>query len=691
MPILCPLSNQEITDPVIAPDGFTYQRIPFIKYIRKYKKSPITGEPLDGKTLIYDKNYDDSKEDIAERYLDNIRTEIDDYIKIKKHKQNFEKISENFEIYLKKNSDNTWCCYAEYKNNPDMKLSERILKTIQYNANAMYFYIVGDNTVYSTINNGNGKLKINGSNKINQIYDELGKVLIYKFSSYTKEFCVKRWINNICADEIISKPIRILLGLDENTKTDNYNYNSSLIEKLNDKQKDVFSINNYNKIQIIEGPPGTGKTTVISTLLKINNSDNHYTIVISEKNRGVDAVAEKLNDEFFYNTISFGSDNIGEKTEEFLIENKINKHHIILKYNEELVSLENSSEQKLRKLKRLTYNIFPRNVHKDLKISNIGFIRYRLNNYNIKDSNKKIKIYKTLDEIDIILKEIWELKNSFNQKVIEATTDFKNKTKIILVTFGSLHQVVNFFKDDNNISLTIIVDESSTMLQWQGLYIEHFVLQISASLNNLILIGDSKQLPPYWPDHDNVTQEKSSLLDFAKLNYKSIQFTEQYRVPNDIMKILNKEFYSESPLILGHNRITENAISWMHSNGTDDEIDLNQASMIIKLLSNIDNNNILIISPYKKQCDLIETLCLQYYLNISVMTLDAVQGHEAGIVIVSMVKSTPTTFLSNKRMCVLISRAKEKLIIFGNRQNYLKSNNSTIRRLARHKELKFNK
>ena len=77
MLVNCPLSNQEITDPVIAPDGFTYQRIPFIKYIRKYKKSPITGEPLDGKTLIYDKNYD---EDISEKYLNNIRSEIDDLI-----------------------------------------------------------------------------------------------------------------------------------------------------------------------------------------------------------------------------------------------------------------------------------------------------------------------------------------------------------------------------------------------------------------------------------------------------------------------------------------------------------------------------------------------------------------------------------------------------------------------------------
>ena len=59
---------------------------------------------------------------------------------------------------------------------------------------------------------------------------------------------------------------------------------SYLIDKLNDEQQEVFSIDNYKKLQIIEGPPGTGKTTVISTLLKITNYDKkHYTIVISEK------------------------------------------------------------------------------------------------------------------------------------------------------------------------------------------------------------------------------------------------------------------------------------------------------------------------------------------------------------------------------------------------------------------------
>ena len=51
MALECPLSKNPIIDPVTAPDGFTYERKALQKYIRKYHKSPVTGEPLDGKTL----------------------------------------------------------------------------------------------------------------------------------------------------------------------------------------------------------------------------------------------------------------------------------------------------------------------------------------------------------------------------------------------------------------------------------------------------------------------------------------------------------------------------------------------------------------------------------------------------------------------------------------------------------------
>jgi len=122
----------------------------------------------------------------------------------------------------------------------------------------------------------------------------------------------------------------------------------------------------------------------------------------------------------------------------------------------------------------------------------------------------------------------------------------------------------------------------------------------------------------------------------------------------------------------------------------DSEENLQEAMNILKLVSKYPvGQHLLLVSPYKAQCDLLENIFKQYYFNVTIMTLDSVQGHEAEIVIVSLVKSTPTSFLTKKRTCVLVSRARQKLIMFGNRQNCLKSPNGSLRRLARYKECNY--
>ena len=37
MSVECPITNKEIKEAVIAPDGITYERSALLKYIRKYK------------------------------------------------------------------------------------------------------------------------------------------------------------------------------------------------------------------------------------------------------------------------------------------------------------------------------------------------------------------------------------------------------------------------------------------------------------------------------------------------------------------------------------------------------------------------------------------------------------------------------------------------------------------------------
>ena len=49
---LCPLTLDIIEDPVIAPDGYTYEKSTIIKHLQMYGNSPMTRQPLDESQLI---------------------------------------------------------------------------------------------------------------------------------------------------------------------------------------------------------------------------------------------------------------------------------------------------------------------------------------------------------------------------------------------------------------------------------------------------------------------------------------------------------------------------------------------------------------------------------------------------------------------------------------------------------------
>ena len=186
MTIECPITKKVILEKAIASDGITYERKAILKYIRKYHRSPVTGESLCLKDVVFDSSYYESKEERAEKIVDTIRFEVQQCIGLKKQLANFEFIPENICIYLKKNSDKSWYCYAEstLDNN---ELSERILRSIQHYASAMFFCIKGDTSIYKTTHLGNGRLHIKGSDKINECSEHDKKLLSQKWSSFHKK------------------------------------------------------------------------------------------------------------------------------------------------------------------------------------------------------------------------------------------------------------------------------------------------------------------------------------------------------------------------------------------------------------------------------------------------------------------------------------------------------------------------
>lgn len=702
MQVTCAFSNTQILpgNSVVAADGFTYDRKTILTYVRKHEKSPITKEPLSIVDLVFESEYIESHDNKAEKRLDKIRGELEETLEILKQEPNFESFPSDISVFLKNNGE-TWTCQVESKDQT-LELSERLIKTIQYNTSCMYFYIAGDNknNIFTTKNNGNGNLKVTGSKKAMSKISNQDRILVTKFSSISREFAVKKWLDSICVEDISTPALRIILGLDQNQPiaVNDLDYDLS---HLNEQQQMVFSSQYMRQLQVIEGPPGTGKTQVVRKMLDfisnklVCHEKKHYTIVISEKNRGVDAVAERLSPEQFNSVVSFGSDNMGEATTPYLLENKLQYHPIIQEANTKIHDITLECDQKIRKIKRLMFNSLSKQQAQRLHWNDITNIIQTVHNSGMKPGSKLRKVYELIDDIQSLKKSILSIQNDSALYLDQAKQKYTEDCSIILVTFGSLHQVSQFINhslnNDRNISVTFIVDESSTLLPWQGFYIEHFLNEIGASLTNLCLIGDTKQLPPYFPDHENPNQERSSFLDIAKVYCPHLSLKIQYRVPKPIMQIMNKLYYKESPLLLGHDRSCPKPIAWIHNDGADDELNQTEAKQILNIIIKYVPMHMktMIISPYKKQCELLTHLCHHSGLcNVVVISVDSAQGNECDVVMVSLVKKAPTSFLTAKRTNVMISRVREKIIVFGNRQECLNSKNDAIRILARNNGVK---
>tara|TARA_Y100000389_G_scaffold204601_1_gene258266 strand:- start:1257 stop:3404 length:2148 start_codon:yes stop_codon:yes gene_type:complete len=700
--VICALSKKTILPgkSAVAVDGLTYDRNVIISYVRKNGKSPITKEPLKISDIIFETEFTDDYKN-SEKNLDGIRSELNDILELSKQEPNFEKFPSDINVILKTNTDGTlWKCYVE-SSNSELEIPERVIKTIKYNVSNMHFYIKESKSMFTTKLTGNDNLTILGSPKnitvLNNIASEKGYIQIHKYSSFTKQYLVKKWVDGIFVDEIMSKPLRVILDIDAN-KSIEHNINYPL-SHLNKEQASVFSSKNFKSLEVVEGPPGTGKTSVISTTLdfvdKINfntDTNKHYTIVISEKNRGVDAVSERLSPYQYEKVLSFGSDSMGTSTIPYLIENKLQYNPIVQEQLIKRQELYQRCDSKIRKLKRLIYNDIPRKISQYFNWNDLNYIKFHINQAKIKSSVKQIKINTVLQEINYLIRDISIIDNNYQTNIDLAKENYKELCNIILVTFGSLHQVANFLKDmkKTDYSFTFVIDEASTLLSWQGLYLEHFINEVGGTMINLILLGDSKQCAPYYPDHDNPNIEKKSFLDMAKSKCDPIVLKRTYRIPKQVMTIMNKLYYYNTPLTIGHDRKCQKPISWIHCENSptqiDPEVNEVEAQLVIKTIIKFVpiESLTMILTPYKRQCDLISSLCASNGLqNVAVMTIDASQGHEAEIVCISLVKKQPTTFLSDKRTNVMISRAREKLIVFGNRQECLNCQNEAIRLLAR--------
>lgn len=401
-------------------------------------------------------------------------------------------------------------------------------------------------------------------------------------------------------------------------------------EQLNDSQKSAIeSILQEERISIVHGPPGTGKTTtLVETVWQLIESGK--TVMISAPaNAAIDHFADELLEKKIPFVRMGNVHKAKRKLWEFTLEGILNQPE---------------NAKKLKKLKiraeefRRMANSYKRNFGKEERTQR------KLLRQEYKSLKKEIR-----QETDYLLSK--EL----------------NKVKVILGTPVALqHDLLKEIVFD-----IVIIDEA-------GQCLFPMALLVARNSNKIILAGDPFQLPPTVISNEAAEKGlNKSVLEIAfEENQSSHLLNIQYRMPPKIAEF-SSEFFYKGELKSFKSSEGDDSIVFLDSAGANfnESQDKNNSKFNQKELSFIhyyiqnhfdQEKNIVFISPYSAQVSL-----AREYLpkNIHCATIDSFQGQEADIVIISLVRSNESGeigFLKEyRRMNVAMTRAKEKLVIIG--------------------------
>ena len=412
--------------------------------------------------------------------------------------------------------------------------------------------------------------------------------------------------------------------------------------RLNKSQeKAIVNCFNY-KLTLIKGPPGTGKSTVLSILtyhlIKLKKI-NHKILICAPSNRAVDNISfllQKIDSIKFVRVLS------PEKE----LSDDIDKTNCLYKLSKEVI---NKNPEKNKRIKQL--------------------IEKRENNCYLKKSDK-IEYRKLMENIE---------------------NNIINSCDIVLSTINNSADQ----RLDNYFFPIVIIDEASQSLEPDTL------LPLLHNAEMAVLIGDDKQLGPTVISKEcDIAGLNISLFERLCYYYQDSNFisllNEQYRMPESLYRFSNQFFYNNKVITKTVNHDDINVMSnfdwpdksipsvFYHYTEPEEEsenksyfneTEINLIFKNVKKLINsgVESNNIGIITPYNAQKISLEEKKMtknKIYENLRIESVDGFQGMEKDYIFISCVRSNlegNIGFLSSKkRLNVALTRARKGLIIFGN-------------------------
>lgn len=397
------------------------------------------------------------------------------------------------------------------------------------------------------------------------------------------------------------------------------------------QQKAISAIIENEKMCIVHGPPGTGKTTTLIEAIYQLIKKEEKVLVSAPSNTAVDNIAKGL--------IASGI--------------KILRVGNISKTDEAIFShtpegrLSNSKQQK---------------EIKELKIRAEQFRKMALKykrNFGKAEREQRNLLFKEVKKIRDEIKKI----QAYNEEKLYTEAD------VILGTPVGLYDAkISYIKFE-----TLVIDEA-------GQCIEPLAWSIFPLAKKYVLAGDHLQLPPtVLNDEAARLGLNRSILEVAIASVETIFLLDtQYRMREAIAGFSGKYFYNGLLSTAPHLANNGSHITFIDTAGSgyneihgSDGLSLQnegELATVQHLLNteSLDPLKTAFISPYSGQVTAAKEILPK---QIRLSTIDGFQGQEKENIILSLVRSNDDGdigFLKDyRRMNVAITRAKEKLFIIG--------------------------
>lgn len=456
----------------------------------------------------------------------------------------------------------------------------------------------------------------------------------------------------INADALSEKSslIQQLIGV-ANTQTLNAYIPFSPTNTLNEsQQKAVTTILNIEDLQVVHGPPGTGKTTtLVAAIQAYHKQFQKQILVVAPSNAAVDLLSERLAATGL-NVLRVGNPaRVNEDLLPLLLDEKVANH------------------PHFKQIKQL----------KKQAASYLSMAHKYKRNFGPEERIQRKLLFK---EARTANNEAMDMEQYISKAVIE------DAAVITATLVGANHQSIQHLRYD-----IVFIDEAAQALEpacW---------IPILKS-EKIVFAGDHCQLPPTVKSKEASDLLHTLMEKVILLHPNNVTLLDtQYRMHAQIMQYPSQVFYKNllkaADAVVARKLFTaDHPIQFIDTAGCGYEELIagtaiqnpEEAAFSLRYLNRYLHENkemissdisIAIIAPYKLQVETLKTGSEQYdwqqftHTKIAINTIDGFQGQEKDLVLISLTRSNAEGvigFLSDiRRMNVAMTRAKMKLIIIG--------------------------